>query len=194
MKQCKRCIISLTAHCNSQFVAWHKEFVLHALNMTWEDIGSQIYMDLSVLLTQSSSWNELFWEFFWGNKLIQSGALGEVTPHYQGEQSIFSPGWILSLQDKTFPVVLCCIQAEVLSLSLSWQEGGCTEEDNKTAKGCPHNKEKDWRGQGRVDNDTRVLLFHWLPQISFLPQNFAGVRDGRQVLQTESDSSHVIFW
>lgn len=34
MKQCKSCIISLTAHCNSQFVTWHKEFVLHALKMT----------------------------------------------------------------------------------------------------------------------------------------------------------------
>lgn len=172
MKQCKTCIISLKAHCNSQFVAWHKDFVLHALNMTWEDKGSQMYMDLSVLLTQSSSWNELFWEFFGGKKLVQSGALGEITPHYKGEQWIFSLGWILSLQDKTFPVVLYCIQAEVLplSLELSWQEVGCTEEDNRIAKGCPCNKRKNWRGQGRADNDTRVFLFHRLHKFLLAPE------------------------
>lgn len=194
MKQYKTCIISLTAHCNSQFVAWHKEFVLHALNMTWEDKGSQMYMDLSVLLTQSSSWNELFWEIFWGNKLIQSRPLGEITPHYQGEQWIFSLGWIFSLHDKTFPV-LYCIQAEVLSLSLelSWQEVGCTEEENRIAKGCPRNKEKDLRVRDKL---TMALESFCSTDFTnfFLPQNFAGVGDGKEVLQTERDSSHIIFW
>lgn len=48
----------------------------------------------------------------------------------------------LRLQDKTFPVVLYRIQAEVLALSLdlSWQEIGWTQEGSRIVKGCPHDR------------------------------------------------------
>lgn len=80
-----------------------------------------------------------------------------------------------------------------MSLELSWQEVGCTEEENRIAKGCPRNKEKDLRVRDKL---TMALESFCSTDFTnfFLPQNFAGVGDGKEVLQTERDSSHIIFW
>lgn len=135
--------------------------------MTWVDKGSQMYMDLSALLTQSSSWNELYWEFFLGNKLVQSGALGELT--------IWEcSGFFLLDEFSVYRIklfLLFFIAFRQRSCPCPWSFLGrrlaVLKKITRIAEGCPHNKEKYWRGQGRADNDTGVLLFHWLHK--FLP-------------------------
>lgn len=94
---------------------------------------------------------------------------GTGRAHYLGEQWLFSPGWILSLRIKLF--LLFFIAFRQRSCPCPWSFLGrrlaVLKKITRIAEGCPHNKEKYWRGQGRADNDTRVLLFHWLHK--FLP-------------------------
>lgn len=74
-----------TAHCNSQLVMWHKEFVLHVFNITWEDGRSQIYVDLTVRrVTSEVSYSQNWFQRKWVGSVWGTGR--QLTPYYQREQ------------------------------------------------------------------------------------------------------------
>lgn len=175
---------------------WHKEFVLHVLNMMWKDGGSQIYVDLSVLHMQSSSWSELFSEF-----VSEETSWFSLRDWERAKSSLsvrtmdISPGWTISdYRIKLF------LMSFIVFRQRSWP---CPRSSlgrrlavlKKVAglQRVAHTIER------RIGGPVESWQWHYSYSVSLtatnscLPWILVSVGGGRQALRTDSDSSHVLF-